>query len=645
MSTTKPRNIIAIGASAGGMEEIHHFFDNTPLDGVAYVIIQHLSPDFNSRMAELLNKHSVLKVKVAEEDMKVEKNVVYLIPSKKIMTIENCRLKLTEKEKNLAPPFTINIFFNSFAKDQGKKAIGVVLSGMGSDGTEGVKAIKKAGGMVIARDPETTDFPSMPSNAIATGVVDFILEPELMPQTILDYTNNAGYLEAQVFETKDDEKNMLDIIQLLNDQLPLDFSDYKPATILRRIKRKATQNHFEKLEDYFAYLKATPGEVAALAQDFLISVSSFFRDTGAFEAIEKNIIPEILKQTKAGDEIKMWVPGCATGEEAYSLAILLCEQLNDEFKDTTVKIFATDVDSLALAHAGKGVYSESITRIISPERLQKYFTKEGVTYKVKPGIRKMLIFANHDIVKNPPYCNMNLISCRNMLIYMNPVLQKKIFDMLLFGLKKNGFLFLGPSETPLSIMESLDVVDKKWKIYKIKDSKQPVRFDGFSLPKLVEIKPAFSPLWPADNYENTKHTLTDSVNKTLVEELGYTMVCIDEQNQVVKTFGNTGKYMLQKNFTLNLTELLPKPLAVAFASATRKALQSEEKVVIKGIKIENNPLAVNLLVKPLDIIKAKQKLLLVLLVTITLQTHFNNKVKCLIKKYTSMNMSLTWKKS
>jgi two-component system CheB/CheR fusion protein len=611
MSTTKPRNIIAIGASAGGMEEIHHFFDNTPLDGVAYVIIQHLSPDFKSRMVELLNKHSLLKVKAAEEDMKVEKNVVYLIPSKKVMTIENGRLKLTDKVKDHAPHFTINTFFNSFAIDQGKKAIGVILSGMGSDGTEGVKAIKKAGGMVIARDPATTDFPSMPSNAIATGVVDFVLEPELMPQTILDYTNNAGYLEAQVFETKDDEKNMQDIIQLLNDQLPLDFSDYKPATILRRIKRKATQNNFDKLEDYLAFLKATPNEVSALAQDFLISVSSFFRDTAAFEVIEKKIIPEILKQN-TDNEIKMWVPGCATGEEAYTLAILLCEQLNDKFKDTTVKIFATDVDNLALTQAGKGVYSESITRIISPERIEKHFTKEGTNYKVKPDIRKMLIFAHHDIVKNPPYCNMNLISCRNMLIYMTPVLQKKIFDMLLFGLKKNGFLFLGPSENPLPIMENLEIVDKKWKIYKIKESKRTVLFDGFSLPTAVEIKPTFAPLLPVENYENPKSTLTDTVNKMLVEELGYTVVCIDEQNEVIKTFGDTAKYMLQKNFTLNLTELLPKPLAVAFASATRKALQSQEKVVIKGIKIENNPLAVNMLVKPLDIIKSKQKLLLVL---------------------------------
>nr|MBA4140891.1 chemotaxis protein CheR [Segetibacter sp.] len=339
MTTAQPHYIIAIGASAGGLEEIHHFFDNTPLDSVSYVIIQHLSPDFKSRMAELLDKHSKLKVKEAEEDMVVEKNVVYIIPSKKFMTIENSRLKLTEKKKIRGPHLTINTFFNSFAKDQGKKAIGVILSGMGSDGTEGVKAIKKAGGMVIVRDPEMAAFASMPSHAIATGAADFILEPELMPQTIQDYVTNVGHIELPLLEARDDEENMQAIIELLKDQQPLDFTDYKATTILRRIKRRAASYNFNKLENYLAFLKATPEEIEALAKEFLISVSSFFRDTAAFEFIETNIIPDILKHTEAGNEIKLWVAGCATGEEAYSMAILFCEQLTGEFKDTVVKIF------------------------------------------------------------------------------------------------------------------------------------------------------------------------------------------------------------------------------------------------------------------------------------------------------------------
>jgi len=607
-----PHHIIAIGASAGGMEEIHHFFDNTPLDGVSYVIVQHLSPDFKSRMLELLDKHTILKVQEAVVDMMIEKNVVYLIPSKKIMTIEGGRLKLTEKEKTGAPHLTINTFFKSLAKDQGKKAIGVILSGMGSDGTEGVKEIKKEGGMVIARNPETTQFASMPSNAIATGVVDFILEPALMPQTILDYTNNIATLEAPDVIVDDDEISMHAIIQLVKERHPLDFSDYKTTTILRRIKRRATYHHFDKLENYFTFLEATPEEVEALTQEFLISVSSFFRDPEAFKFIETNIIPEILRKNKPGEEIKIWVTGCATGEEGYSLAMLLCEQLSGRFKDTVVKIFATDVDDDALLQAGKGIYNESIAKDVSPERLQKHFIKDGSNYKVKPDIRKMVIFAHHDIVKNPPYCNMNFISCRNMLIYMTPVLQKKIYTMLLYGLKTNGYLFLGPSENPLSIIENLEIEDKKWKIYRSKKTKQTLRFDAFSQIALADIKPTPATALPAPAAnEESKNTLADAVNTSLMMELGYTLVCIDKQNHVIQTFGDTTKYLLQKNFTLNLTELLPKPLAIAFTSASRKALNSNEKALVKGITIENNPKPVTILVKPLQINKSDQKLLMV----------------------------------
>jgi two-component system CheB/CheR fusion protein len=236
------------------------------------------------------------------------------------MTIEKGRLKLSEKDRTRKPHFTVNTFFNSFAKDQGKKAIGVILSGMGSDGTEGVRAIKRAGGMIIVRDPAKTKFPSMPSNAIATGLADFILEPEQMPQAIFDYVNNIEILQKRVVKTGDEDKEMHDIIQFVKAQHPLDFSDYKSTTILRRIKRRAVHHHFENLTDYFTFLKATPKEVDALAKEFLISVSSFFRDPEAFEFIAKEIIPQILKETKRGDEIKIWVPGCATGEEAYSLA-------------------------------------------------------------------------------------------------------------------------------------------------------------------------------------------------------------------------------------------------------------------------------------------------------------------------------------
>ncbi|HTK19252.1 MAG TPA: chemotaxis protein CheB, partial [Mucilaginibacter sp.] len=435
MPKADPSHIIAIGASAGGMEEINSFFDQTPLDGVSYVIVQHLSPDFKSRMVELLAKHSKLVVEQAKDGMTVQCNQVYLIPSDKFMTIQHNKLYLTKKENIKGPHLTINTFFNSLAADYGKKAIGIILSGLGSDGTEGIKAIRKAGGMVMARDPETSEFGSMPSHAIATGLVDFIMEPKAMPGAIEDYIKNEGDL---TMDHADDEKNLAEIIELIKENSPLDFTDYKLPTILRRTKRRASHANFTTLRNYLDFLKVTPKEVVALSKEFLISVTSFFRDKEAFDFIQSNILPDILDRLNPDEELKVWVAGCATGEEAYSIAILIAEQLTGRLTDNPVKIFATDIDSAALAHAGKGIYYKSISKNVSAERLEKYFLKEGDNYRVKPVIRKMLIFAQHDLVKNPPYCNMHLISCRNLLIYMAPVLQKKIFTMMLFGLKKDG---------------------------------------------------------------------------------------------------------------------------------------------------------------------------------------------------------------
>lgn len=284
MLNTVPHHIIAIGASAGGLAELNLFIDNTPLDGVAYVVVQHLSSDFKSHIVELLAKHSKLLVKEAQNEMLVKSNVVYLIPNKMFMTINAGRLYLTQKEGKRGPHLTINTFFNSLAADCGKKAIGVILSGLGTDGSKGVLAIKNAGGMVIARSPETSEYSSMPTNAIATGVVDFVLEPQLMPAAIENYVQLENKLLAA---NKNDEKNIASILELIKEQSPLDFSDYKHSTILRRIKRRAAFNNFTSLNKYFEFLKINPREIEALTKDFLISVTSFFRDKEAFKIIKK----------------------------------------------------------------------------------------------------------------------------------------------------------------------------------------------------------------------------------------------------------------------------------------------------------------------------------------------------------------------
>ncbi|HTD42402.1 MAG TPA: chemotaxis protein CheB, partial [Mucilaginibacter sp.] len=598
-----------IGASAGAMEEINSFFDHTPLDGVSYIIIQHLSSDFKSRMVELLGRHSKLLVKEAENGMVVNCNEVYLIPNDKFMTIIDGALYLADKEHIKGPHLTINTFFNSLATDYGKKAIGIILSGLGNDGTDGIKAIKKAGGMVIARNPATTAFAGMPSSAIATGLVDFILEPALMPAAIEDYVKNAG---ALISDEEDDEKNLKVIIDLIKENSPLDFSDYKQSTILRRTKRRASYGNFTLLTNYLNYLKVNPEEVDALAKEFLISVTSFFRDKEAFEFIQQQVLPDIFKKLGHGEELKVWVAGCATGEEVYSMAILIAEQLTGSFEDTVVKIFATDIDNAALIHASKGLYSTRISKDVSPERLEKYFSKENDGYRVNAVIRKMVIFAQHDLVKNPPYCNMHFISCRNLLIYMTSVLQKKIFSMLLFGLKMDGYLFLGSSENPMPIIKSLEVVNKKWKIYKNLETKRGISFDAFSLPDLLGIKHTPSLFSSEDTSKVPNYALAEAMNLSLAHEMDYLAVCIDENNKVLKFYGDTTKYLLQKHFTSDITELLPKPLAIALNTLSKSAFKTNQKGTVKGVKIKQGQaiLKVNLSVSPLEV-KGEQKLLMV----------------------------------
>jgi two-component system CheB/CheR fusion protein len=597
MIKADPPYIIAIGASAGGMEEINSFFDHTPVDGVSYVIVQHLSANHKSRMVELLGRHSKLVVTEAENGMPVKTNQVYLIPNDKFMTIKDNRLWITEKEMVKGPHLTINAFFNSLAGEFGKKAIAIILSGLGSDGTSGVKAIKKAGGMVIVRNPETTEFGSMPSNAIATGVVDFVLEPELMPGAIEDYIQHENQSSAS---NHDDEKYLGSIIALIRENSPLDFSDYKRTTILRRTKRRAQYNNIHTLAAYYDLLTTSPEEVDALSKDFLISVTSFFRDEEAFDFIRDDILPGILSKISPGEELKLWVAGCATGEEAFSLAMLIFEQLTGYNKDLVVKIFATDIDNAALAQAGKGIYNDTIKKNVTPERLERHFLKEGKNYRIKPNIRKMVIFAQHDLVKNPPYCNMHFISCRNLLIYMTPLLQKKIFNMLLFGLKTDGYLFLGSSENPMPIINHLQPVNKKWKIFRNTKIGRALSFDTFSMPELSDIKrtPRLS---HQDADFTVKSKLAEAVNLNLTNELNCLVICVDEKNTVIKSYGDTEKYLIQKHFSSDLTELLPKPLQVAFKTAVNDVLKTKEKVMVKGIKIKlkDTVTKVNLLVSPL----------------------------------------------
>jgi two-component system, chemotaxis family, CheB/CheR fusion protein len=592
--------IIAIGASAGGMEAIHLLFDHTPEDEVSYVIIQHLSPDHKSFMAELLEKHSKLEISVAENGMFVESNHVYLMPQGKNMTIRDRTLFLTDIN-SLQPNKSIDIFFDSLALSHKHKSIAIILSGTGSDGTKGIAAIKRNGGYVIVQDPQSAKFDGMPNSAIGSGNVDVILSPDLIPEEIITHLKRDS-LEFN-FATDIDAENEADlvkILELIQKHTPLDFSDYKRPTIVRRIVLRMAKNKITTLKDFVIFLEANPAEIAHLAKEFLISVTKFFRDKEAFEVIEEKVIPEIIEHKLQVDTFKVWVVGCATGEEAYSLAILIMEQLTELKKNLEVKIFASDIDKSALLYPSKGIYPASISHDVSKERLEKFFIKQGDHFKVRENIRKMLIFADHDIVKQPPYGKIDLISCRNLLIYINPILQKKILTSLHFCLNLGGYLFLGPSESLSDLKKSFQEVDKKWRIFKSIEVIRNFRDTTYTTPGLdkgfVGINQNTTP-----QKRIKKGDFNEFINHSLLSASGYeAAIWVNTEFKILQTFGNFEKYLLPKIFNFNLLEMLPEELSIATSTTIHKALKKNKEATVKHVKFkkEGKIHSINVWVKP-----------------------------------------------
>ena len=608
--------IIAIGASAGGLEAISAFFDYTPLDSVSYILIQHLSADFKSQMVHILAQHSKLQVVEAVENVDIKSNTVYLIPSTKFMAVKKGRLILSDKKDQPRPHMTIDYFFTSLAQERGSKAIGIILSGTGGDGSKGIEAIRRAGGIVLVQDPLTANFKGMPEAAIATGCADRILSPEAMPQVIEDYVKD-GIMELLTDQPSDQisEAELGQILTLIKGNLPLDFTDYKRPTIIRRIKRRMVNHNLNTVDKYYHFLKGNSVEIALLANDFLISVTSFFRDPEAFKIIEEIVIPDIIKKNNT-EVLKIWVAGCATGEEAYSMAILVKEYLNKHPKNIEVKIFASDISKSALDTASKGIYPESIIKAVSKQRLQAFFTKEGTGYKVKHEIRKMLIFAQHDLTKNPPYCNIDLISCRNLLIYLNITLQQKVFAMLHFGLKEGSYLFLGPSESASVIKDGFKEINGKWNILKSNKSGRAIRFDAFSSQRIGELKTTTIEMSKKLIVPVSKTELSEQVISALLRESAFNGVCIDENLSVVQSFGNTKPYLKSINFNYNLNDLLPEHISIVFKAAVHKALKINERVVLDRLNIEGSgdkkSRLINIVLSPFDVAGSPDRLLLVL---------------------------------
>jgi two-component system CheB/CheR fusion protein len=578
--------IVAIGASAGGLEAIHEFFDHMPeSSSFSFIVIQHLSSDYKSLLVELVAKHTHMKVFEAAHDMSIQQDCVYIIPNNKLMTVSKGRLKLADKSLIKAPNTAIDTFLHTLAEDKKDKAIAIILSGTGTDGTKGILSIKEHGGMVIVQDPGTAKFDGMPNSAIATGEIDYILPPDKIYEELFNYINEEP---VKVLENGRLDENLLDdIFRLVHEQSGNDFNLYKTPTIIRRIGRRMNEHGYKNLPDYVNFLSGNEAEVKILGQDFLIGVTKFFRDKESFEILEKSIVPEIIKDKTDRDGIKVWVCACSTGQEAYSIAILINECLKKADRKMEVKIFATDIDEKSIEIATRNQYPLTIKNEVPAAYLKKYFVKEGNHYSVVPEIRKQVVFAKHDVIKSPPFIKNDLVTCRNMLIYMNTVLQQKILSTLHFSLNAGGYLFLGSSETAGVLKEGITEVSGKWKFYQ---KTGPINYSSFNT-----YNTAGRLLSQKDQGKRTMPDLplTDvekRFNKFITTDLGYVGVFIDQSYVIREAVGNYRQFLSlpDHKIELNILKMVPKEISVVLNTGIRKSWKEHKKTHINRLRISRD---------------------------------------------------------
>jgi two-component system, chemotaxis family, CheB/CheR fusion protein len=462
--------VAAIGASAGGFDAIRTFFDTMPADsGIAFVVIQHLHPTQKSLAAELFGKRTSMPVVQAEDGMRVEPNHVYTVPPNTYPSILRGVLRLSAPMQQHGPRLPIDYFFTSLGEDQHERAIGIVLSGSGSDGALGVKSIGANGGIVLVQDPESAQFDSMPQSAIASGMVNHILPVGKMPEVLVGYARHpyvAGTVRPDTV-AQSEEASLDSVLGLIRGRRGYNFSGYKQSTLLRRIQRRMGLLSIEHWNDYIAVLRAKPVEIDALFKDLLIGVTEFFRDADAWHIVEAEVIAPLVEAKPRGEPIRVWVPGCATGEEAYALAMLLLEKLKQAGKRCPVQVFATDTNEDTLQVGRNGIYPAGIAARISPARLRRFFIEgaENHHYQVARELRESVVFGAQNLLSDPPFSHLDLISCRNLLIYLEPDSQKKIVGLFRFALRPGGYLFLGSAETVAEHTDLFKAVSKKWRIY------------------------------------------------------------------------------------------------------------------------------------------------------------------------------------
>lgn len=539
-------------------------------------------------MAELIGRYTKMPVDEVEENTTVEANRVYIIPPNKYMTIHDGVLRLTGPVERRGLT-TIDLFLRSLAEDQQEKAICIILSGTGPHGALGLKAIKTSGGMAMVQEPKTAEYPRMPESAVATGLADYILPVEQMPEALLKYVQHFCVNGQKPIEAVPEAADLLtQVLALLRARTKFDFRCYRKRMLGRRIQRRMGLNHFNGVADYVAFLREHPDEVKHLAKDLLISVTSFFRDPEAFQALEKQVIAPLIEGKENDEPVRVWVPGCATGEEAYSVAMLLHEHLAETRKDCRLQIFATDVDEEALDIARQGVYPDSITADVAPERLVRFFTPlDEHTYQVKKQLRESLVIAVQNLISDAPFTKLDLISCRNLLIYLEPEVQKKVISLLHFSLNQGGHLFLGPSETIGRQIDLFDPLSKKWRIYKRIGPSRPEQVD---FPIVQATDPRSGARRLPEPVAHRPINLASVAQQLLAETFAPASVLINRNYEVLYFHGPTSRYLEQPSGepTKDLLSMAREGLRAKLRAAVHKCVRDNATIVVSDVHLKRN---------------------------------------------------------
>ena len=590
--------IVAIGASAGGLDSLERLFANLPTDtGMAFVVLQHLSPDFKSLMDELLSRRTSMPIRLADHDMPLEPNAVFLLPPMKEMIIRGRRLLLNDRDPRHGLTLPIDMFFRSLAQDAGDRAVAVVLSGSGSDGSRGVTEIKKAGGTVICESPDTAQFNGMPLSAIRTTMVDQVLPPEEIALALAELGKPESHRLTPAAES-DGDRGVDAIMRLLRDEYAIDFSHYKASTVTRRIERRLALNRSIDIDMYVEQLRSDPDELSSLYEDLLIGVTRFFRDESSFDTLEHRIIPEIVERATADEQVRVWVPGCATGQEAYSIAILLHERFASRRRPVNLKILATDVHQASLDVASAGIYSEEQVAGIGQERLERFFTLKPEGYHVLPALRETIVFAPHNLIRDAPFTKMDLIACRNLLIYFQPHAQKTVLTLFHFSLKPGGYLFLGSSESPGGLLDEFDTIDEHAKIYRKRRDIRLPRDLRLPLPRsgtAPRILPAVMP-----RHGGVNPQLLAAYDRLLNRFMPPSFL-VDEDGQLVDTFGGVESLLRVKarRPSQNLLDMVGDELRTAISGALHRVRRDVESVRYPAVPLTGDGQRVSLVAEPL----------------------------------------------